>query len=305
MSRSLAAPASRRRPESAWRSSFGRRHTRASPHRAAHESTVRRRPRSTHFAGGCIRDRGCPRHSRGEPGLGRTGVIPVVLLLLAAVLLYVGLALWGRQERAALGLGVGAIVAADQSSLGAPTLRSTRYGLVGRPDQLLRVGSMVIPVERKPSARKIQQSHLLQLAAQCLLVDESYGVRPSYGLLVLAGGRQVQVEYTRALERRVLETMEQMRGLLRAGTDPGPRWVAPKCRPCGFRARCWESQHGDTCLAHRTPADDDRGRCAQARPSYPELPGVTSGTGESLYGVFCESKGNLPEQDRAARHTGW
>jgi CRISPR-associated exonuclease Cas4 len=85
----------------------------------------------------------------------------------------------------------------------------------------------------------MQQSHVLQLAAQCLLVHEVYGVRPPYGLLVLKDGKQERVEFTPALERRLLDTMEQMRGLIEADSKPGPRWVAAKCNGCGFSESCW------------------------------------------------------------------
>jgi len=108
-------------------------------------------------------------------------VTPLVLLLIALVLLYICVARLTRGERTALGITNEAIVSADDSAVGAPTLHSTRYGLVGRPDQLVRVGRMLIPVEQKPSARRIHQSHVLQLAAQCLLVHEVYGIRPPYG----------------------------------------------------------------------------------------------------------------------------
>src|ERR1700737_3222639 len=91
-------------------------------------------------------------------------------------------------------------MSADDSTHGMPTLRSKRYGLVGRPDQLIRMGRMLIPVEQKPTALRMQQSHMLQVAAQCLLVYEVYGVRPSHGLLVLAGGKEERVEFTPALE---------------------------------------------------------------------------------------------------------
>jgi hypothetical protein len=98
------------------------------------------------------------------------------LLLIGAVLLYVCLGRWTRRERSALGLSNEVIVSADDSALRTPTLRSARYGLVGRPDQLVSVRRMLIPVEHKPKARRMQQSHVLQLAAQCLLVHEVDGV---------------------------------------------------------------------------------------------------------------------------------
>jgi len=169
-----------------------------------------------------------------------TVIALLLLLLIGAVLLYACLGRWTRRERSALGLSNEVIVSADDSALGTPTLRSARYGLVGRPDQLVRAGRMLIPVEHKPNARRMQQSHVLQVAAQCLLVHEVYGVRPSYGLLVLANGTQERVEFTPALERRLHNTIAEMRALLRTDAEPGPRWVAAKCRACGFRETCWE-----------------------------------------------------------------
>jgi CRISPR-associated exonuclease Cas4 len=98
---------------------------------------------------------------------------PVVVALILALLLYVSLRHWSRRERTSLGIGSAAIVAADDSEPAAPTLRSARYGLVGRPDHLVRMGRTLIPVEQKPSARRVQRSHVLQVAAQCLLVQEA------------------------------------------------------------------------------------------------------------------------------------
>ncbi len=86
----------------------------------------------------------------------------------------------------------------------------------------------------------MHDSHVMQLAAQCLLVTEVYGVRPPYGLLVLANGVQQRVPFTRALEKRVLETMARMRVVLEAGTQPGRRWMGSRCRACGFFETCWE-----------------------------------------------------------------
>jgi CRISPR-associated exonuclease Cas4 len=166
-------------------------------------------------------------------------VTPLVVLLIVALLLFASLRQLSRHERKALGIGTAVIVSADDSELVAPILRSARYGLVGRPDHLVRIGRTLIPVEQKPSAHRVQSSHVLQVAAQCLLVYEVYGVRPPYGLLVLAGGVREQIQFTPSLERRLLETMSQMRQLLNSGVDPGPRWVAQKCRRCGFRRTCW------------------------------------------------------------------
>ena len=165
----------------------------------------------------------------------------MTLLALLAVLtaLFLLLGRWRRREGQRLGVDAGGLIAADDAHLGMPTLRSERFGLVGRPDQLLRVGRAVVPVEQKPHARRIQPSHVMQIAAQCLLVEEVYGVRPPYGLLVLSGGVQQEVPFTAQLEARLLDTMARMREVLMTHDEPGPRWVAAKCCACGSRTTCW------------------------------------------------------------------
>ena len=164
----------------------------------------------------------------------------LVLLLAAGVVAYAVLGWLQTGRRAKLGLTNAAVVAADDSEIGVPTLRSDRLGLVGRPDHLVRIDRTIIPVEQKPGARRVHDSHVMQLAAQCMLVTDVYGVRPPYGLLVLANGVQQQVPFTRGLEKRVLETMARMRVVLEAGTQPGPHWMGSRCRACGFFETCWE-----------------------------------------------------------------
>jgi CRISPR-associated exonuclease Cas4 len=167
-------------------------------------------------------------------------VILLVLALGLALVRYLVMGHFERQGRSRLGLEGSVVVAADDSRLGAPTLRSSRLGLVGRPDHLVRSGDALIPVEQKPSARRLQPSHVMQVAAQCLLVEEAYGVRPPFGIVVLAGGTRAKVPFTPELERRLLQTMADMRDLIATETEPGPRWVAPKCRACSFVETCWE-----------------------------------------------------------------
>ncbi len=163
----------------------------------------------------------------------------LLLVLLLAVAAYVLLARWTRHRRSALSIADGVVVSADDSLIRAPTLRSKRLGLVGRCDHLLRVGGTYVPVEQKPSSRRLQQSHILQLGALCLLIQEVYGVRPPYGVVVLAGGSQERVVFTEELERGVVRTMAEMRRLLENGEALGPRWAPAKCRACGYRPVCW------------------------------------------------------------------
>jgi hypothetical protein len=63
------------------------------------------------------------------------------------------------------------------------------------------------PAAAHAAARRLQPSHLLQVAAQCLLVQEAYGVRPPYGVVPLSGRIKERVPFTPTLERQLLATM--------------------------------------------------------------------------------------------------
>jgi CRISPR-associated exonuclease Cas4 len=166
-------------------------------------------------------------------------MLMALALLVLVLLLYGWLGRSITRGEAALGLPRRTVAAADDSRIGAPTLRSNRFRLVGRPDHLIRTRGQIIPVEQKPRARELHDSHVLQVAAHCLLVQEVYGSRPSHGIVVLAGGRQEEVAFTPELERRLLATMQEMRTILASGREPGRRWIQHKCRTCGFQHVCW------------------------------------------------------------------
>jgi len=80
-------------------------------------------------------------------------------------------------------------------------------------------------------------SHIFQVAAYCLLVEKTYGVRPPYGLIHYPH-RNFAVDYTRQLESALLEHLAEMRrdemrsDVLRSHEDPA------RCRGCGFRKVC-------------------------------------------------------------------
>lgn len=168
----------------------------------------------------------------------------VFAILLASIGGYLLLARWSRRLRARLGVTGGSIVSADDSRLPAPNLYSERLGLVGRCDQLMREGRAYLPVEQKPTAQRLHDSHVLQVGALCMLSQDVYGRRPPFGIVVLAGGKQERVPFSTDLERRVLSAMGQMRGILAAGEEPGPDWVAHKCCACGYHPVCWEPSGG-------------------------------------------------------------
>jgi CRISPR-associated exonuclease Cas4 len=154
--------------------------------------------------------------------------VAVVLGLLGSLL--VVLAMRGRQRR---GLGSGETVALDDV-----TLFSERLQLTGRPDRIVRQGELLIPEEWK-SSKRVSDGHRLQLGTYFLLIEEEYGVRPPFGVVVLGDGSRVAVKNTEELRSKVLAIAEKIREHRRKIREEIPvRPPAAKCRGCGQRRNC-------------------------------------------------------------------
>ncbi len=163
---------------------------------------------------------------------------PWFFFLLALGLLLLWLA---QRGRARSGLPQGRVVYTDTGGwnrLERP-LFSREFLLTGKPDYLIADGADVIPVEVKSSRAPAQPypSHLLQLAAYCLLVEECYRRRPPYGIVKYAD-RAFEVEYTPELEEQLLTTIDCMRRDLTDGNAPRSHEESRRCQACGYRRRC-------------------------------------------------------------------
>lgn len=118
-------------------------------------------------------------------------------------------------------------------------LVSQRYGLVGKPDYVLETRGGLIPVEVKPSRRAAApyESDLMQLAAYCLLIEDTTGRAPSYGLLRYAE-QTFKLPYTPALRSELLALLEEMRQNRNAQDVERSHDSAARCRSCGFYSAC-------------------------------------------------------------------
>jgi CRISPR-associated exonuclease Cas4 len=118
-------------------------------------------------------------------------------------------------------------------------LTSRRLALSGRPDYLLDVRGRTVPVEVKPTRTSPvpYASDLLQLAAYCVLVEETEGVAPPYGLLRYAD-QSFRLAYTPRVRDDVLATLEEMRAALAAPDCDRSHDDARRCAACGFVEQC-------------------------------------------------------------------
>ncbi len=161
------------------------------------------------------------------------------LLVLGLLLLWVA-----RRGRARSELPKGRVVYSDTGGWGRldRPLFSRAFQLTGKPDYLVADGYRVIPVEVKSGRAPDQPyaSHVLQLAAYCLLVEECYGQQPPYGI-VKYDDHAFEVDYTSELEEELLAMLEDMRADLAAGNAPRSHDDPRRCRACGHREHCDES----------------------------------------------------------------
>jgi CRISPR-associated exonuclease Cas4 len=179
--------------------------------------------------------------------LGALVLSTLQLILLAVAMLAVLAAyfLWrsGTADRGRAGLPRGRVIYADTDRWEeSEPLYAPRYALAGKPDYLLRLGRQVIPVEVKPGRRADEpyDADILQLAAYCLLVEETWGHPPSYGLLHYRE-HTFRIPYTGRLRRTLLATMDDMRRDMARRDVSRSHREATRCRFCGHREDCGQS----------------------------------------------------------------
>ena len=120
------------------------------------------------------------------------------------------------------------------------SLHSVEERLVGKPDYLVQQeNGEIIPVEIKSGAAPESPwpGHILQLTAYCRLVDEVYGIRPSFGILQYSD-QAFTVDYSTELEGDLLNLIQDMRQDHQAEDVERSHNDARRCNACGFKERC-------------------------------------------------------------------
>ncbi|HXY12436.1 MAG TPA: PD-(D/E)XK nuclease family protein [Thermoplasmata archaeon] len=160
-------------------------------------------------------------------------------LLLAGVATVAGVVLvaWAlralserRYERSS-----GRLVAVDP---GRPvTLRSERHRMIGRPDELRRRSDgRLVPVEfksRSTPASGPPPSHVAQVRAYCLLVEDATGVAPPFGLLRYSDG-EFRVRWDDEARQELLAVRAQLLAPYDGRATPSPA----RCARCPWFGVC-------------------------------------------------------------------
>jgi len=118
---------------------------------------------------------------------------------------------------------------------------SERFHLRGRPDYILSTGEARVPVEYKTgrTPRGPLFSHIVQLAAYCLLIEDEVGKAPPYGVLRYERTEH-EIEYGPDLKQIVLTKLTEMRSTLAKGEAHRNHNRPGKCIGCSRRAMCPE-----------------------------------------------------------------
>jgi len=160
------------------------------------------------------------------------------LLILGVVLL-----VWSARLRLESGLPPGLITHADmdEARRGTP-LVSQRFALTGTPDYIVNTPAGPVPVEVKPSRTESEprESHLLQVLAYCLLLEEQVGKRPPYGVLRYST-ETFKVDYNSQTRQHIISVLGEMREAAAQIEVHRSHDIPARCRKCGYRSICDEA----------------------------------------------------------------
>ncbi len=166
----------------------------------------------------------------------------VIFLTVGLALLLIGVGVWlrtGLPTTRILSSDVGAALPSRNS------LVSRRYGLTGKPDYLVQIDRGIVPVELKsgniPRNGRPHVGNVMQLAAYCLLVEDTMAVSVPYGIIKYRDG-SIRIRFTDTLRHRLLDILPRIKAAKSQPADCHRSHRHPaRCRTCGYRPVCPEA----------------------------------------------------------------
>lgn len=162
-----------------------------------------------------------------------------LLAVLSIVLFWIS-----TRQRQAAGLPAGRLIYSDHQQWGRieSPLYDPTFNLTGKPDFILETEQGLIPVEVKSghSTHEPYDSHIYQLAAYCLLIHQSFGSRPEYGILHYSN-QDFAIDYTPQLEESIINLIREIHSHNKRRSMPRSHDSVARCRKCGFRKVCDQS----------------------------------------------------------------
>ncbi len=118
---------------------------------------------------------------------------------------------------------------------------SKKHGLSGRPDYVVLVGDDHIPVEIKTgrTPRGPLFSHIMQVAAYCMLLEEEYARPPPHGIIRYPE-MEHEIDYDESLKNLVITKLNEMREKIQTKDVHRNHNKPGKCKSCSRRGICQE-----------------------------------------------------------------
>lgn len=143
-----------------------------------------------------------------------------------------------KKEAVGLSKGSEAVSIDGSKTLAVREYISEIQGLAGKPDAVISEGGNIIPVERKPLAKKVRDRYIAQLLVYMRLVEEFEGKKPPYGYLILGPKcRKVKIYNSDERQAWLSKLLEEMRAIIE-GKAAVPSPLAKKCAGCEVRKDC-------------------------------------------------------------------
>lgn len=111
--------------------------------------------------------------------------------------------------------------------------------LSGKPDAIILENSFLIPVERKPFAKKIRDRYIAQLLVYMRLIEEFEGKKPPYGYLILGkNSRRIKIDNSKERQAWLQTFIDEMHAILEHNEKAIPSPHPKKCGLCSTRYAC-------------------------------------------------------------------
>lgn len=169
-----------------------------------------------------------------------TNLVLLLIISVAALIVLDAVTSFAKTKRDESGMDVRSGTVSIDGSKTLPVRKyvSEMQGLAGVPDALICEQGHIIPVERKPLARKIRDRYVAQLLVYMRLVEEFEGKRPPYGYLILGPNcRRFKIENTPERQAWLQKMIDEMHEIL-AGAPAKPAPHPTKCRKCAVHSAC-------------------------------------------------------------------
>lgn len=170
-------------------------------------------------------------------------VILFVILLICIVIVLDAIYTYTKAKRKEVGIASNKETLSDIMK-NSKVLEGQHYlseiqGLAGKPDAVILENNYIIPVERKPFAKKLRDRYIAQLLVYMRLIEEFEGIKPPYGYLVIGKNcRRIKIANTPERQAWLQTFIDEMRVIIEKKTLPLASPQPQKCKRCVVRTSC-------------------------------------------------------------------